>query len=252
MYFRSKFSYDKPLISLNFEPMKNKPEYKVLVVDDEKDILELLKYNLEKEGYKVKTAADGICAIEVARKFVPDVILLDIMMPKQDGVETCRQIREIPELSQAFIIFLTARSEEYSEVAAFGVGADDYISKPIKPRALMSRIGACFRRDTRKKTLTDLIDLGDLVIDRSSYTVKMKDKVINLPKKEFELLYFMAQNPDRVFGRDELLHNIWGSDVYVLARTVDVHVRKVREKIGDNYIETVKGVGYKFRLEQNG
>lgn len=228
--------------------MGNKQEYKVLVVDDEEAILELLKYNLEKEGYEVKTAMDGIKGVEIARKFVPDVILLDIMMPKQDGVETCRQLREMPELENAFIIFLTARSEEYSEVAAFDAGADDYITKPIKPRALMSRISAYFRRDVQKKTVTNQITIGDLIIDRTSYTIILDGKEINLPKKEFELLYFLAQNPNKVYGRDELLQNIWGSDVYVLARTVDVHIRKVREKIGDDYITTVKGVGYKFSL----
>ncbi len=226
--------------------MGSKPSQRVLVVDDEESILELLKYNLEKQGYEVKTALDGEKAIGIARKFQPDLILLDIMMPKQDGVETCRQIREIPELAQTFIIFLTARSEEYSEVAAFDVGADDYITKPIKPRALMSRINALFRRDKKKKSVSNQISFGDMVIDRSSYTIRMKDEEITLPKKEFELLYFLAQNPNKVFGRDELLQNIWGSDVYVLARTVDVHVRKVREKIGDEYIKTVKGVGYKF------
>ena len=228
--------------------MGNKQEYKVLVVDDEEAILELLKYNLEKEGYEVKTAMDGIKGVEIAKKFVPDVILLDIMMPKQDGVETCRQLREMPELENAFIIFLTARSEEYSEVAAFDVGADDYITKPIKPRALMSRISAYFRRDVQKKSVTNQITIGDLIIDRTSYTIILNGKEINLPKKEFELLYFLAQNPNKVYGRDELLQNIWGSDVYVLARTVDVHIRKVREKIGDEYITTVKGVGYKFSL----
>lgn len=228
--------------------MGSKQEYKVLVVDDEEAILELLKYNLEKEGYKVKIAPDGVKGVEIARKFEPDVILLDIMMPKQDGVETCRQIREIPALSNAFIIFLTARSEEYSEVAAFDAGADDYITKPIKPRALMSRISAYFRRDIQKKSSTNQVVIGDLTIDRTSYTVTHNGEEINLPKKEFELLYFLAQNPNKVYSRDELLQNIWGTDVYVLARTVDVHIRKVREKIGDQYITTVKGVGYKFSL----
>lgn len=228
--------------------MGDKQNKKVLVVDDEDSILELLKYNLEKEGYIVKTALDGIKAVELARKFQPDLILLDIMMPHQDGVETCRQLREISELSSTFIIFLTARSEEYSEVAAFDVGADDYITKPIKPRALMSRISAVFRRDAKKTEVTDQISIGDLVIDRSSYTIQMSGNEISLPKKEFELLYFLAQNPNKVYGREELLQNIWGSDVYVLARTVDVHVRKVREKIGEDYIKTVKGVGYKFNL----
>ena len=228
--------------------MGNKQTQKVLVVDDEEPILELLKYNLEKSGYEVKTAIDGMKAIDIAKKFIPDLVLLDIMMPKMDGVETCRMIREMPELQKTFIVFLTARSEEYSEVAAFDVGADDYIMKPIKPRALMSRISALFRRDSKKVSPASLITIGELTIDRTSYTIKMNGKEINLPKKEFELLYFLAQNPNKVFSREDLLQNIWGSDVYVLARTVDVHIRKVREKIGDDFITTVKGVGYKFSL----
>ncbi len=228
--------------------MGSKPSQKVLVVDDEEPILELLKYNLEKQGYEVKTATNGQIALEVAKKFHPDLVLLDIMMPKMDGVEACRHLRAMPELANTFIVFLTARAEEYSEVAAFDVGADDYILKPIKPRALMSRISALFRRESKKSTASAQITIGDLVIDRTSYTVKVKGKEINLPKKEFELLYFLAQNPNKVFNRDDLLQNIWGSDVYVLARTVDVHIRKVREKIGDDYITTVKGVGYKFNL----
>jgi two-component system, OmpR family, alkaline phosphatase synthesis response regulator PhoP len=229
-------------------PMENRQSHKVLVVDDEEPILELLKYNLEKSGYEVKTAADGARAVEVAKKFLPDLVLLDIMMPKMDGVETCRLIREIPEMEKAFVVFLTARSEEYSEVAAFDVGADDYITKPIKPRALMSRISALFRREIKKESPTSLITIGDLVIDRTSYTIKLRNKEINLPKKEFELLFFLAQNPNKVFSREDLLQHIWGTDVYVLARTVDVHIRKVREKIGDDFIATVKGVGYKFSL----
>ena len=168
------------------------------------------------------------------------------MMPVQDGVETCRQLREIPQLVNTFIVFLTARSEEYSEVAGFEVGADDYITKPIKPRALMSRIASFFRRIENKKPKENYIETGDLLIDKSSYIVRKGDREIALPKKEFELLYFLARNPNVVHSRDELLKNIWGTDVYVLARTVDVHIRKVREKIGDDYIKTVKGVGYKF------
>jgi two-component system, OmpR family, alkaline phosphatase synthesis response regulator PhoP len=228
--------------------MGSKPSQKVLVVDDEEPILELLKYNLEKQGYEVKTATDGQIAVDIAKKFHPDLVLLDIMMPKMDGVEACRHLRAMPELANTFIVFLTARAEEYSEVAAFDVGADDYILKPIKPRALMSRISALFRRESKKSPATAQIKIGDLVIDRTSYTIKIKGKEINLPKKEFELLFFLAQNPNKVFSRDDLLQNIWGSDVYVLARTVDVHIRKVREKIGDDYITTVKGVGYKFNL----
>ena len=226
--------------------MGNKQMHKVLVVDDEEPILELLKYNLEKNGYEVKTAQDGARAVDIARKFIPDLVLLDIMMPKMDGVETCRLLRDLPELQKMFVVFLTARSEEYSEVAAFDIGADDYITKPIKPRALMSRISALFRRDSKKSSPSNNITIGDLTIDRTSYTISVKGKEINLPKKEFELLYFLAQNPNKVFSREDLLQNIWGSDVYVLARTVDVHIRKVREKIGEDYITTVKGVGYKF------
>jgi two-component system alkaline phosphatase synthesis response regulator PhoP len=228
--------------------MSDKTKIKVLVVDDEPDIVDLLTYNLKKEGYEVESAEDGIKAVKIASKFFPDVVLLDIMMPNQDGVETCRQMREIPELKNTFIIFLTARSEEYSEVAAFDVGADDYITKPIKPRALMSRIAALFRRESKKEQEYTQIKIKDLIIDRSSYTIDKAGKTINLPKKEFELLYFLAKNPNMVFSRDDLLQNIWGADVFVLARTVDVHIRKVREKIGEDYITTVKGVGYKFDL----
>jgi two-component system alkaline phosphatase synthesis response regulator PhoP len=228
--------------------MSDKQKIKVLVVDDEPDIVEILTYNLKKEGYEVEAAEDGIKAVKKAIKFQPDVILLDIMMPQQDGVETCRQIREIPELKNTFIIFLTARSEEYSEVAAFDVGADDYITKPIKPRALMSRIAALFRRESKKEQEFSQIKIKDLTIDRTSYTIDKAGRTITLPKKEFELLYFLAKNPNMVFSRDDLLQNIWGADVFVLARTVDVHIRKVREKIGEDYITTVKGVGYKFEL----
>jgi len=220
--------------------------HKVLVVDDEEPILELLKYNLEKNGYEVKTALDGAKAVDIAKKFIPDLVLLDIMMPKMDGVETCRQLRDLPELQKMFVVFLTARSEEYSEVAAFDIGADDYITKPIKPRALMSRISALFRRDSKKSSPSVIITIGDLTIDRTSYTITAKGKEINLPKKEFELLYFLAQNPNKVFSREELLNNVWGNDVFVIARTVDVHIRKVREKIGEDHIKTIKGVGYKF------
>ncbi len=226
--------------------MAHKQMHKVLVVDDEEPILELLRYNLEKSGYEVKTALDGGKAIDIAKKFVPDLVLLDIMMPKMDGVETCRRLRDIPELQKTFVVFLTARSEEYSEIAAFDVGADDYINKPIKPRALMSRISALFRRDSKKASPASTIVIGELIIDRTSYTIKLMGKEINLPKKEFELLFFLAQNPNKVYSREDLLQNIWGSDVYVLVRTVDVHIRKVREKIGEQYITTVKGVGYKF------
>ncbi|NJL12570.1 MAG: response regulator transcription factor [Microscillaceae bacterium] len=226
--------------------METIPTYKILAVDDEPDIVELLQYNLEKAGYEVNTATDGEEAVEVARAVLPDLILMDIMMPKMDGVEASRVIRETPELANTYIIFLTARVEEYSEVAAFNVGADDYIIKPIKPRALMSRIAALFRREHKRRKPQQKVAIGDLAIDKTSYTVLKGEHIITLPKKEFELLFFMAQNPNKVFSREDLLQNIWGADVYVLARTVDVHIRKVREKIGEGYIKTVKGVGYKL------
>ncbi|WP_299452240.1 response regulator transcription factor [uncultured Microscilla sp.] len=229
--------------------MEDTPVYKVLVVDDEPDIVELLQYNLEKAGYEVKTANNGKEAIKVAKTFLPHLILMDIMMPKMDGVEAGRQLREIPEIADTYIIYLTARVEEYSELAAFDVGADDYITKPIRPRALLSRIAALFRREQKKHQKNekkDKIQVGNLTIDRESYIVYNDKTPITLPKKEFEMLFFLAQNPNKVFSRDELLQNIWGTDVYVLARTVDVHIRKVREKIGGGYIKTVKGVGYKL------
>jgi two-component system alkaline phosphatase synthesis response regulator PhoP len=221
-------------------------QFKILVVDDEKDILEILKYNLEKEGYQIKIAGDGLRAVEIADSFVPNLILLDIMMPGRDGVEACRLLRLNPKLVDTHIIFLTARAEEYSEVAAFEVGADDYITKPIKPRALLSRIKALYKKAKIKQREVPIVEAGNLVIDRTSYIVKQQGEELTLPKKEFELLYFLAQNPNKVFSREELLNKVWGTDVYVLARTVDVHIRKVREKIGENFISTVKGVGYKF------
>ena len=225
---------------------------KVLIVDDEPDILELLKYNLEKEGYEVKTALDGKKAVAVAKTFLPELILMDIMMPVMDGVEACRILRATPEMLNTYIIFLTARTEEYSEVAGFDVGADDYLTKPIKPRALMSRINSLFKREAQKAIISgekEVLQVDSLVIDRNSYTLTKNRVEIALPKKEFELLFFLAQNPNKVYSRDELLLNIWGSDVYVLARTVDVHIRRVREKIGEDFIKTVKGVGYKFTGE---
>jgi two-component system alkaline phosphatase synthesis response regulator PhoP len=227
----------------------NQPGHKVLVVDDEPDIIEMLTYNLEKEGYDVRSASNGKKALQLAVTFQPELVLMDIMMPVMDGVEACRLLRELPETRNAYIIFLTARSEEYSEVAAFDNGANDYLTKPIKPRALMSRINAIFRRESQKVAEGHyLISVGDLVIDRASYTLTKAGDQVPLPKKEFELLHFLASNPDKVYNRDELLQNIWGADVYVLARTVDVHIRRIREKIGDHYIKTMKGVGYKFEV----
>ncbi|WP_025764183.1 response regulator transcription factor [Dyadobacter tibetensis] len=223
---------------------------KVLVVDDDSDIVELLEYNLEKEGYTVVTASNGKQAIETTKTFIPDLILLDIMMPQMDGIETGRLLRQNPEIKNTYILFLTARSEEYSEVAAFEVGADDYITKPIKPRALMSRINALFRREAQKAESGDQIEILDLSINRKNYTVTQgSSTAIVLPKKEFELLFFLAQTPNKVFSRDELLQKIWGADIYVLERTVDVHIRKLREKLGETYIKTLKGVGYMFATQ---
>ncbi len=223
---------------------KPKMTQKVLVVDDEPDIVELLVYNLQKEGYEVDTAANGQEAVEATKRFVPDLILMDIMMPKMDGIEAAHQIKKIPEFKNVYLLFLTARSEEYSEIAAFEIGADDYISKPIKPRALMSRISAAFRRETSKTEAPDTLEVAGMSISRRNYSVMIGDKTIVLPKKEFELLFFLAQSPEKVFGREELLHKIWGADIYVLERTVDVHIRKLREKLGDGLIKTLKGVGY--------
>jgi two-component system alkaline phosphatase synthesis response regulator PhoP len=222
---------------------------KVLVVDDEQDILEMLDYNLSKEGYEVFMASDGLSAIEAAKEHLPQLILLDVMMPKIDGIETCRRLREITKLKEVYIIFLTARSEEFTEIAAFEAGANDYLAKPIKPRALLSRLAAYFRRDLKITNEPSSVSSGDLVIDRSSYTVTKNGEKIILPKKEFELLYFLSLHPDVVYGRDDLLKYVWGSDVYVVARTIDVHIRKVREKIGEGYITTIKGIGYKFSKE---
>jgi len=222
---------------------------KVLIVDDEKDILELLEYNLEKEGYEVILAMDGEEAISKAKKEKPNMVLLDIMMPQMDGIETCRRLRELPELKSTFIVFLTARAEEYSELAGFDAGADDYIAKPIKPRVLLSRIKAILRRDQAFKEEQDILKVIDLEIIRDEYIVRRGEQIFNLPRKEFELLYFLASKPGKVFRREKLLEKIWG-DVYVVDRTIDVHIRKLREKIGEGYIRTVKGVGYKFAKEK--
>lgn len=226
------------------------PTPKILLVDDDPDIIELLAYNLKKEGYETASAFDGIEAVEVAKTFKPDLILLDVMMPKQDGIETARQIRQIPEFKDTYILFLTARAEEYTEVAAFDVGADDYIVKPIKPRALISRIKATLRRDVQQADNETIINIGLIHINRTNYSVTNNGMPLVMPKKEFELLYFLAKHPDRVFNRDELLEKVWGVDVYVVERTVDVHIRKLREKIPEHYIKTLKGVGYMFSIEE--
>ena len=228
--------------------MSSKSDFKILAIDDEKDILLLLKYNLEQEGYTVKTVESGVEALKIVDKFSPQLILLDIMMPKLDGIETCIKLRSIESLSNVYVIFLTAREEEYSEVAAFDAGADDYITKPIKPRALISRINSFFKRRFNSTDSSLIQEVETLKLDKNSYTTILEGKKIYLPKKEFDLLFFLMKNSSKVYSRDSLLRNVWGSGVHVVARTVDVHIRKLREKIGENFIKTIKGVGYKFEV----
>lgn len=223
---------------------------KILIVDDEPDILEFLQYNLEKEGFSVVTASDGEQALKIAEKEMPDLIILDIMMPKIDGVEVCRQIRAKPAFDHTLIAFLTAREEDYSQIAALDVGGDDYITKPIRPRVFVSRIKALLRRADKQSELKDrgVITVGDLTIDKERVTVSRNGEEIELAKKEFELLYLLVSKPGKVFSREEIFNKIWGSDVIVGNRTIDVHIRKLREKIGENYIKTIKGIGYKFEF----
>jgi two-component system alkaline phosphatase synthesis response regulator PhoP len=227
--------------------MSTSTKQKILIVDDEPDILELIEYNLKKEGYQVYTARNGQEAVSEAKKVLPDLIVLDIMMPKMDGIEACRIMRTMPEFKNTFMVFLTARSEEYSEIAGFNVGADDYIAKPIKPRALVSRINAILRRNAPAEEVTDnKLEIDGLVIDREAYLVYQKGEKVVLAKKEFELLYLLASKPGKVYTREVILKNIWEDSVVVTNRTIDVHIRKLREKLGDDIVSTVKGVGYKF------
>jgi two-component system alkaline phosphatase synthesis response regulator PhoP len=219
---------------------------KVLLVDDEQDILVLLKYNLEKENFLVQTASNGREGIEVAKEFMPDIIVLDVMMPEMDGIETCLELREIPELKNVLITFLTARGEDYSQIAGFESGADGYITKPIKPRVFVSRLKALLRRKHGVELTKD--NTSGLIIDRDRYTVTVEGEEINLPKKEFELLDLLMSKPGNIFTREVILDKVWGSDIVVGDRTIDVHIRKLREKIGDHYIKTVKGVGYKLAM----
>ncbi|MCH1581962.1 MAG: response regulator transcription factor [Flavobacteriales bacterium] len=218
----------------------------ILVVDDEPDILELVQYNLEKEGFAVYTAGNGREAIEIAERSQPDLILLDVMMPEMDGVETCMEMRENPKLQNTVIAFLTARGEDYSQIAGFDAGADDYITKPIKPRVLLSRIKALLRRSTKSETPNKVFQGKTIQIDRERYIVVHNGKEMTIPKKEFELLSLLVSQPGKVFTRSSILNDVWGSDVVVGDRTIDVHIRKLREKLGDHYFRTVKGVGYKF------
>lgn len=221
---------------------------KILLVDDEEDILEFLSYNLSKEGFEVQKASNGIEALKIAKSWIPDLILLDVMMPDMDGMETCRQLKATPGLEHSIIAFLTARNEDYSQIAGFDAGADDYISKPIKPRVLMSRIQALMRRKGTQTAHSGLISEGGFVIDRIKHLV-IKNKVeFQLPKKEFELLALLASKPGTVFNRETILNKIWGEDVIVGDRTIDVHIRKLREKIGEENIKTIKGIGYKFEF----
>jgi two-component system alkaline phosphatase synthesis response regulator PhoP len=221
---------------------------KILLVDDEPDILEFISYNLLKEGFEVFTSNNGKEAIKIAQQERPTLIILDVMMPDLDGIETCRVIRETPELKDVLIAFLTARNEDYSQIAGFDAGADDYINKPIKPRVLVSRVKALLRRKGAHVPENEIMEVSGFTIDREKYLI-IKDGVnINLPKKEFELIALIASKPGKVFTREDILKTIWGEDVVVGDRTIDVHIRKLREKIGDAYIRTIKGVGYKFEF----
>lgn len=223
-----------------------KKDILILLVDDEPDILEIVEYNLSAEGYKVITAEDGAQAVKLAKKKKPNLIILDVMMPEMDGIEACEQIRKIPELSDTIITFLTARGEDYSQMAGFDAGADDYITKPIKPKVLVSKVKALLRRFKETGESTNIVTVGDLIINRDEYKIIKDDEEILLPRKEFELLSLLASIPGRVFKREEILDKVWGNDVVVGGRTIDVHIRKLREKIGDDSFKTVKGVGYKF------
>lgn len=220
-------------------------DIRILLVDDEPDILEIISYNLIREKYRVFTAENGKDAMEIAKQEVPHLIILDVMMPVMDGVTTCKKLRKIPELQDTIITFLTARAEDYTQIAGLEAGADDYITKPIKPKVLLSKIKSLLRR-TSKEMLHPKIELGDLVIDLEAYTAYYKEEILSLPRKEFELLTLLASRPEKVFKRQEILEQVWGSDVIVGGRTIDVHIRKLRDKLGDARFETVKGVGYKY------
>ena len=230
--------------------MMKKSDITILCVDDEPDILEILKYNLSSEGYNVLTANDGLSAISKAKEIIPNLIIIDIMMPNMDGIEACEKLRADQKFNDTIIMFLTARGEDYSHVAAYEAGADDYVTKPVKPKVLVSKVKGLLRR---LKNITENninnIEFENIKIDREKYKVYISDKTLNLPRKEFELLYLLASKPDKVFKRDKIMEMVWGGEVIVGDRTIDVHIRKLREKIGDKYFKTVKGVGYKFVLE---
>ena len=220
---------------------------KVLIVDDDPEIIEILNYNLINSGFITKSASNGLEAIKKANKFVPDIILLDVMMPEMDGIEACIKIREIKTLTNTRIIFLSARGEDFTQIAAFDAGADDYISKPVKPKILLKKISSIARRLDRNKNTSGILDLGEIIIDRESYLVTINKVEKNLPRKEFELLYLLATKPGKLFTREEIMLKVWGTEIFVGDRTIDVHIRKLRKKIGEKYIKTTKGVGYKFK-----
>ena len=222
-----------------------KSDLKILLVDDEPDIVEILSYNLGKEGYQIFSASNGKEALEKANSIEPHLIILDVMMPVMGGIETCEALRKENKYQETIILFLSARAEDYSHLAAFEVGADDYVNKPIKPKMLNSKVNALLRRFIKSESITALT-FGELVINFEEYSVFLKDKKISLPRKEFELLKLLASKPDKVFKRESIMQSVWGSDVVVGDRTIDVHIRKLREKLGDSYFSTIKGVGYKF------
>ena len=223
-----------------------KDNIKILVVDDEEDILEFLSYNLRAEGYDVIVADNGILAIELAKQQQPSLIILDVQMPDMDGITTCEKIREIPSLKETVVTFLTARSEDYSQIAGFEAGADDYITKPIRPKVLVSRVKALLKRRGITQDTNSIIELGDIVIDKEKHLTTYKGQEVIFAKKEFKLLKLLISKPGKVFTREEILEKVWGSDIIVGDRTIDVHIRKLREKLADHYVKTVKGVGYKF------
>lgn len=225
-------------------------DIKILLVDDEPDILEIVEYNLKQEGYQVHTASNGLEAIKVSKKITPHLILLDIMMPEMDGIEACEKIRAIKSLENVVIAFLTARGEDYSQVAGFEAGADDYITKPIKPKVLVSKVKSLLRRLKSESPQETSIKIGDIEINRDEYVVFKSGNKIVLPRKEFELFALLTSKPGKVFKREVILDSVWGNEVVVGGRTIDVHIRKLREKIGDNHFKTVKGVGYKFVTEE--
>lgn len=226
-----------------------KQDIRILLVDDEPDILEILSYNLSSQGYQVFTAKNGVDGVEKAKRKNPHLIILDVMMPEMDGIEACEIIRSTKGLENTIITFLTARSEDYSQVAGFDAGADDYITKPIKPKVLISKVKALLRRLKEDSAASeDVLSVGNIVINREEYKVLNDGAEIVLPRKEFELLALLASKPDKVFKREVILDKVWGQEVVVGGRTIDVHIRKLREKIGDNHFKTVKGVGYKFVL----